>query len=208
MYLIGITGPSGSGKSTLAAKLADRLSCRTLCLTQGMYYKDTPQLSDRQRRQLNYDAPQRFDFELLQGDLSRLAQEQPIERREYDYVRYRRNDTGEMIGPAPVVILEGIHIFYREEIAALCNLKIFVQLDADLCLLRRLRRDLSERGRTLDSVAQQYESSVKPMYEKYVRNYAPLADLVIPTAHDNALAVEILAQYVNRQTASKACLPR
>ena len=133
MYLIGITGPSGSGKSTLAAKLADRLSCRTLCLTQDMYYKDTPQLSDRQRRQLNYDAPQRFDFELLQGDLSRLAQEQPIERREYDYVRYRRNDTGEMIGPAPVVILEGIHIFYREEIAALCNLKIFVQLDADLC---------------------------------------------------------------------------
>ena len=206
MYLVGITGPSGSGKTTLAQKLMQKLHCRTLHLTQDMYYRDTPGLTDAQRRQINYDAPQSFDFALLYGDLSQLAQGCPIERREYDYVQYRRKDTGQAVGPAPVVILEGIHIFYRQEIAARCDLKIFVQLDADLCLLRRLRRDVAQRGRTLDSVARQYEATVKPMYEKYVRNYAPLADLVVPTVRENDLAVEILAQHINRAAAPEACL--
>lgn len=103
--------------------------------------------------------------------------------------------------------MEGIHIFYRQEIAARCDLKIFVQLDADLCLLRRLRRDMAQRGRTLDSVARQYEATVKPMYEKYVRNYAPLADLVVPTVRENDLAVEILAQHINRRRRRRPAWP-
>ena len=205
VYLIGITGASGSGKSTLAKQIMDELACSTLYLTQDMYYKNALHLTEQQRKQLNYDAPQTFDFALLRRDLKELVAGRPIERREYDFVHYRRYDKDELLPPAQVLILEGIHVFYDDEIRSMLDLKIFVQLDADLCILRRLRRDLLERGRTVDSGIEQYVKTVKPMYETYIRNYASMADIVMPNVYESHKAVEIIVEYVNNATAPQPC---
>ncbi|MBS6567439.1 MAG: AAA family ATPase [Faecalibacterium sp.] len=145
MILIGICGASGSGKSTLADALANRLGDRCLVIQQDCYYRDHPDLSFTERAKLNYDEPGIFDHDLLLHDMNTLISGQPITRKAYDYTQHRRADTDELIYPHDVVILEGIHCFFDPRLMKLMFLKLYMKVDADICLLRRIERDILER---------------------------------------------------------------
>ena len=197
MIFIGICGASGSGKSTLADSLAAALGNRCFVLQQDCYYKDHRHLPFEERCRLNYDEPSIFDHDALLADVQALMAGQPITRKGYDYANHRRADTEEIITPPDVLILEGIHCFHDERLLALMYLKLYMNVDADICLLRRIERDINERGRSIDSISNQYRSTVRPMFEQYIRNYVNLADVIVARGGKNARIVEILAGYVS-----------
>ena len=197
MLTIGICGASGSGKSTLAKELANKLNQRCVYLKQDSYYKDHPDMSFEERERINYDEPSAFEYEALLADLHELRAGRPITTKNYDYSQHRRCDSTERIEPADVVLLEGIHVFYDEAVRDLLDFKIFIQVDPDVCLLRRVKRDIRDRGRSVESIYRQYLESVKPMYEKYIRNYIEHADLIVARGGKNARIVDILAHYIN-----------
>ncbi|NLF26314.1 MAG: uridine kinase [Clostridiales bacterium] len=198
MLIIGICGASGSGKSTLAEELERKIQKPCVLLKQDSYYKDHPDMDFAQRERINYDEPGAFEHEELRGDLQALRDGLPITRKEYDYKMHRRCDsTGKLIHPADVVLLEGIHVFYDAAVREQLDFKIFIQVDPDICLLRRVQRDIVERGRHVDSIARQYMDSVKPMFERHIRNYVEHADLIVARGGKNARIVDILAFYIN-----------
>lgn len=197
MIFIGICGASGSGKSTLADSLASALGDHALVLQQDCYYKDHSHLPFEERCRLNYDEPGIFDHDALLTDVQSLMAGQPITRKGYDYANHRRADTDELINPPDVLILEGIHCFHDERLLDLMYLKLYMNVDADVCLLRRIERDINERGRSIDSISDQYRRTVRPMFEKYIRNYINLADVIVAHGGKNARIVEILAGYVS-----------
>lgn len=197
MIFIGICGASGSGKSTLADSLASALGDHALVLQQDCYYKDHSHLPLEERCRLNYDEPGIFDHDALLADVQSLIAGQPITRKGYDYAGHRRADTDELIYPPDVLILEGIHCFHDERLLDLMYLKLYMNVDADVCLLRRIERDINERGRSIDSISDQYRRTVRPMFEKYIRNYINLADVIVAHGGKNARIVEILAGYVS-----------
>ena len=197
MIFIGICGASGSGKSTLADSLAAALGDRCLVLQQDCYYKDHSHLPFEERCRLNYDEPGIFDHDALLADVQSLMNGQPITRKGYDYANHRRADTEEIITPPDVLILEGIHCFHDERLLQLMYLKLYMNVDADICLLRRIERDIMERGRSIDSISDQYRTTVRPMFEQYIRNYINLADVIVARGGKNARIVEILAGYVS-----------
>lgn len=197
MLMIGICGASGSGKSTLADELNDRLTRPCVYLKQDSYYKDHPDMSFEERERINYDEPQAFEHEALYNDLCDLRAGKPITAKRYDYTQHRRSDPGELIEPAEVVLVEGIHVFYDPKVREMLDFKIYIQVDPDICLMRRMTRDIVDRGRSIDGVCRQYVDTVKPMYEKYIRNYAEHADLIVNRGGKNARIVDILAFYIN-----------
>ena len=197
MIFIGICGASGSGKSTLADSLAAALGDRCLVLQQDCYYKDHSHLPFEDRCKLNYDEPGIFDHDALLADVQSLMNGQPITRKGYDYANHRRADTEEIITPPDVLILEGIHCFHDERLLQLMYLKLYMNVDADICLLRRIERDIMDRGRSIDSISDQYRTTVRPMFEQYIRNYINLADVIVARGGKNARIVEILAGYVS-----------
>ena len=127
----------------------------------------------------------------------KLRRGEPITTKEYDYTQHRRCDPGGLIQPADVVLLEGIHVFYDPLVRDLLDFKVYIQVDPDVCLLRRVKRDLRDRGRTIESVYKQYLETVKPMYEKHIRNYVEYADLIVARGGKNPRIVDILAHYIN-----------
>ena len=197
MLIIGICGASGSGKSTLAKALASRLEKPCVYLKQDSYYKDHPDMSFEERSHINYDEPEIFEHDVLREDLLKLKNGQPITTKEYDYTQHRRCDSDTLIQPADVVLLEGIHVFYDPLVRDLLDFKIYIQVDPDVCLLRRVKRDLRDRGRTIESIYRQYLETVKPMYEKHIRNYVEYADLIVARGGKNARIVDILVHYIN-----------
>lgn len=197
MIFIGICGASGSGKSTLADSLAAALGDRCFVLQQDCYYKDHSHLPFEERCLLNYDEPSIFDHDALLQDVTDLMNGKAITRKGYDYANHRRADTEEIITPPDVLILEGIHCFHDQRLLALMYLKLYMNVDADICLLRRIERDINERGRSIDSISNQYRSTVRPMFEQYIRNYVNLADVIVARGGKNARIVEILAGYVS-----------
>ena len=197
MIFIGICGASGSGKSTLADSLASALGDHALVLQQDCYYKDHSHLPVEERCRLNYDKPDIFDHDALLADVQALMNGQSITRKGYDYANHKRADTDEIITPPDVLILEGIHCFHDERLLKLMYLKLYMNVDADICLLRRIERDITERGRSIDSISEQYRSTVRPMFEQYIRNYINLADVIVARGGKNARIVEILAGYVS-----------
>ncbi len=197
MIFIGICGASGSGKSTLADSLAAALGDHCFVLQQDCYYKDHSHLPFEERCRLNYDEPTIFDHDALLADVQVLMAGQPITRKGYDYANHRRADTEEIITPPDVLILEGIHCFHDERLLKLMYLKLYMNVDADICLLRRIERDILERGRSIDSISDQYKRTVRPMFEQYIRNYINLADVIVARGGKNARIVEILAGYVS-----------
>ena len=197
MLVIGICGASGSGKSTLARELEAKLDKRCVYLKQDSYYKDHPDMSFEDRERINYDEPEAFEHEALRADLFALREGRPITAKEYDYSEHRRCDSTELIYPADVVLIEGIHVFYDDAVRDLLDFKIYIQVDPDVCLLRRVKRDLRDRGRNIEGVYRQYLDTVKPMYEKYIRNYVEYADLIVNRGGKNAKIVDILAHYIN-----------
>ena len=205
MLFIGICGASGSGKSTLAEALQARLGDRCFVLQQDAYYLDHPTLTFEERKLLNYDEPDIFDHNLLLQDIRTLMEGRPITRKCYDYAQHRRADTEELIQPREVMILEGIHCFHDERLRDLMYLKLYMKVEPDICLLRRIQRDIKERGRDIDGIAMQYLTTVKPMYDRYIKNYVNYADIIVAGGGRNARIVDLLVGYV--QDALRAELP-
>ena len=198
MLFIGICGASGSGKSTLAHALEDRLgSNRCLVLQQDAYYRDHPDLTFEQRVKLNYDEPDIFDHDLLLEDVRQLLRGGGITRKAYNFAEHRRDDKpDEIILPKEILIIEGIHTFHDKRLTELMFLKLYMKVEPDICLLRRIERDIVERGRDIHGIGEQYLNSVKPMFDRYIRNYISDADVIVANGGKNARIVDILAGYV------------
>ena len=196
MVIVGICGASGSGKSTLAKRIRESLSCSCLIIGQDCYYRNHPELTFEQRTKLNYDEPAIFDFDEMYEDVARLARGEAITRKGYDYAKHLRADPGDRIVPPDVLILEGIHMFYDTRLTDLMALKVYMHVDTDVCLLRRIKRDMKARGRSIDSVSEQYLATVKPMYEKYVCNYIKDADFAVMRGGKNGPAIDAISAYL------------
>lgn len=196
MLFIGICGASGSGKTTLARELVRSLGAKCLVINQDAYYIDHPDLSFDERAQLNYDEPGIFDHDSLLQDVTDLMRGCPVTRKAYDFTQHRRDDSKDLLETPQVLILEGIHAFYDSRLYDKMFLRLYINVEADICLLRRMNRDMKERDRSLDSVTAQYLATVKPMYDKYIRNYGALADVIVTRGGKNARIVEILAGYL------------
>ncbi len=197
MYIIGITGASGSGKTTLAQRLLELFGDRAQLISLDSYYKDFSDLPFEKRAALNFDAPDIHDHALLEQDLRALLAGENIPCRDYDFVNHCRSDRQDVtIVPKPILIIEGIHVFARPEVRDLCDLKVFAELDPDVAILRRVKRDMEERGRDLDGITLQYLRTVKPMYERYIRNYKDCVDIVVPTLIHSGIGAEMIYGYV------------
>jgi len=197
MLTIGICGASGSGKTTLAKALAASIEGKSTLIKQDCYYRDHSYLPLEERAKINYDEPDAFEHDALREDLRALKSGKAITRKGYDYTMHRRSDSEDLIEPCDVTIIEGIHAFYDPRTRDMMDFKLFVHVDPDICLLRRVQRDILERGRDISGIAQQYLSTVKPMYERYIRTYIEFADVIVSGGGFNKKIVDILAFYIN-----------
>lgn len=177
--VIGIAGGSGSGKTTIAEALADAIDGVTF-IRHDDYYRHRPELTLEQRALLNYDHPDSLETDLLAEHLQMLRDGQPIDKPTYDFTNHIRSDKTIAIAPAPVVVIEGILVLAEPALRDHMDLKVFVDTDADLRLARRLERDITERGRTADSVLRQYLATVRPMHLQFVEPSKKHADIIIP----------------------------
>ncbi len=193
---IGIAGGSGSGKTTLAKQLADYFGDRLSLLRHDDYYKSQASLTLEERSALNFDHPDAFDTELLIQHLDELRQGQDILCPIYNYSQHDRSSESRAIKATEVIVLEGILIFENPEILNRLDIKIFVDTDADVRIIRRIKRDVSERGRDLDSVISQYFATVKPMHELFVEPSKRYADIIIPEGGMNRVALEMITQRI------------
>ena len=195
--IIGIAGGTGSGKTTLTERLRDHFGADEVSvLNHDSYYKRHDELPFEERCKLNYDHPDAFDNALLIGHLRELKAGSAIDCPVYDYADHNRSSEVQHIEPAPVLIVEGILPFVEPELCAMFDYKIFVDTDAAERILRRLVRDVKERGRSLDSVITQYRTTVKPMHEAFVEPSKRNADIIIPNGGENGPAIEMLAHHI------------
>lgn len=197
MLTIGICGASGSGKTTLAHALCDKIEGRTVLISQDAYYRDNSHLPFSERALLNYDEPFIFEHDQLLEDVKALKSGGTFLRKAYDFTKHCRADTNEVVEPGDVLIIEGIHTFYDARLRDEMDFKIYVRVDPDICLLRRMQRDILERGRSVENVGEQYLATVKPMYERWIRGYIDYADLIVAGGGRNAKIANILAYYIN-----------
>ena len=189
--LIGISGGTGSGKTTLAKKLAEHFGDSIALIRQDDYYRnrtDMPRVGD----EVNYDHPDSFDMPLLLSHIAALRSGESVEAPIYEYKTHTRSEKTRLVSPAPVVLVEGILLFESEELSELFDMKIFVDTDPDVRLLRRIRRDIESRGRTLDSVIRQYLTTVKPMHEAFVEPSKKRADVIVPEGGENRVATDMI----------------
>jgi uridine kinase len=201
--LIGVAGGTGSGKTSFASRLLDRVGPqRCVTIAQDSYYKDGSALSAEARSAINYDHPDAFDTSLLIQDLRDLKAGRPVPHLTYDHATYSRHTLPDPLTPRPVVLLEGILILAEEPLRRLMDIKLFIDTDADVRILRRLRRDLKERGRTFESVERQYLEAVRPMHLEFVEPSKRYADLIIPEGAENAVALEAVVARVNAMLAA------
>lgn len=194
--LIGICGASGSGKTTLANKIAKEVK-GSIVLNQDAYYLDRSNLSPEERAVLNYDHPSSFDHQRLLEDVRALLGGKSVARKSYDYIRHIPvENCDEMMKMDEIIIVEGIHAFYDKDLRALMDLRIFIDIDPDICLLRRIRRDLRERGRDIDGIYDQYTKMVKPMFDQYIRPAKKHADVIVNGGGENDMVTEIISGYI------------
>lgn len=190
--LVGIAGGSGSGKTTLAKKIKAILGNEAIILEQDNYYRDFPELNFEEKTQINFDCPDSVEFPLFVEHLSALKRGEPIEQPLYDFSSYSRTEETKIISPHSIILVEGCLVFTSPELRDLFDLKIFMDVDADLRILRRLERDQTERGRTFDSVKHQYMDTVRPMYIEYVSPTRRYADLTISGEKENDKVLDLL----------------
>ena len=191
--LIGITGGTGSGKSTIADALYSNFSKdRITMIQQDMYYKDQSHLSMEERVKTNYDHPMAFDNDLLVEHLQKLIKGEAIEKPRYDFTIHNRAQDSTTVEPREIIIVEGILILEDERIRDLLDIKVYVDTDADIRILRRLVRDIDERGRTVESVIDQYLKMVRPMHMEFTEPTKRYADIIIPEGGHNYVAIDIL----------------
>ena len=196
IMVVGIAGGTGSGKTTITDSLVNRFGGHVSVVHHDNYYKAHHNLSYEERALLNYDHPDAFETERLVKDLKKLKQGQPIQCPVYDYSIHDRTDETVTIYPTRVIIVEGILIYADQELVREIDVKIFVDADADVRILRRIQRDVQERGRSLDSVISQYLTTVKPMHEQFVEPSKRRADVIIPEGGQNQVALEMVVQRV------------
>ena len=202
--IIGIAGGSGSGKTTIADALVRRLQGRVVLIHHDAYYRHRPDLSFAERAAVNYDHPDSLESELLVKHLHQLKSGVAIEQPIYDFEGHLRTEETSRVEPAPVVVVEGILVLAVEELCSEMDLRIFVDTDPDLRLARRLQRDISERGRTMESVIAQYLSTVRPMHLRFVEPSRAKADLIIPEGYNEAAVATVVELIRSRFTADGA----
>ena len=189
---VGVAGGSGSGKSTVAARIAKALDTRCATVEYDAYYRDRRDLSAAERARINYDHPDALETELLLEHLRRLREGRTIEAPQYDFQSHLRREQTRPIAPAPVVIVEGIMALVDARVREFYDIKVFVDTDADIRLMRRIRRDLEQRGRTFQSVRDQYYRTVRPMHLQFVEPSKRWADIIVPEGGDNRVAIDVL----------------
>ncbi|WP_339696862.1 uridine kinase [uncultured Marixanthomonas sp.] len=202
MLIIGIAGGTGSGKTTVVQQIVEELPADEVCIiSQDSYYKDTSHLSLDERVKINFDHPQAIDFDLLVSHLKELKEGNSFEQPVYSFVDHNR--TGETLTthPRKVVIVEGILILTHPDIRELFDIKIFVHADSDERLIRRLKRDIAERGRDLDEVLTRYQTTLKPMHQQFIEPTKEFADIIIPTNRYNTVAVNLIRSIINQKLA-------
>jgi len=197
LKIIGIAGGSGAGKTTVARTIAEKLGKENVAyLSQDWYYMDRSQMTFEEREKENLDHPSAFDSQLLISHLNQLRNGLTIEVPVYDYSIHNRTSCTRTMSPKSVAILEGILVLAIEEVRSMLDFKIFVDADPDIRLIRRIQRDISERGSTLDNTIKRYLTTVKPMHEAFVEPSKRFADIVIPRGGQNEMATELLENLV------------
>lgn len=197
--IIGIAGGSASGKTSLSQKIFETYNDfkSVLVIKQDDYYKSQDHLEMSERLKTNYDHPFAFDNDFLLNHLRDLINYKQIEKPVYDFVNHTRAKKTELIGPAEVIILEGLFVLEDKAIRNILDIKIFVDTDADVRFIRRLLRDVNERERTLEHVVSQYENTVKPMHEQFVEPSKRYADIIVPIGSENIVALDLLTTKIN-----------
>ncbi|MGA8220106.1 MAG: uridine kinase [Candidatus Acidiferrales bacterium] len=195
--IIGICGGTGSGKTTITSRIIEALSeANVIVLEQDNYYKGFAELSFEERVKLNFDHPDSMDTPLLAEHVRRLREGQSIERPTYDFANFHRLDETVRIAPRAAIIIEGILIFESKALRDLMDIKIFVDTDADLRFIRRLTRDIRERGRTMEMVVEQYMATVRPMHMEFVEPSKRYADVIIPEGGHNEVGIDLVIQKI------------
>ena len=200
MLIIGIAGGTGCGKTTVVEQIIAQLPVDEVCvISQDSYYKDTSDLSYQERVKINFDHPNSIDFDLLLQHLKALRDGASFEQPVYSFVEHNR--TGETITthPKKVVIVEGILILTQPEIRAMFDVNVFVHADSDERLIRRLKRDISERGRNIDEVLTRYQTTLKPMHQQFIEPTKEFADIIIPTNRYNKVAVDLIRTIISER---------
>ena len=198
VLVIGIAGGTGSGKTTLMKNIMEKFGDVVTVLSHDNYYRRRDGLTMEQRQTINYDEPAAFETDLMVAQLEQLRQGNAIQCPVYDFTVHNRSDKTETVVPQRVIIVEGILIFENKELRDLMDIRIFVDTDADVRLCRRIARDVNERGRTLESVLEQYQNTVKPMHELYVEPSKKFANIVVPEGGRNFVALDLILSRIQK----------
>ncbi len=198
IFVIGIAGGTGSGKTTVVNQIINELPVDEVCIiSQDSYYAQTDNLSYEERTKINFDHPRAIDFDLLVNHLSDLKSGKIIEQPIYSFVAHNRTKDTIKTHPRKVIIVEGILIFNSKELRNLCDIKVFVHADADERLIRRVRRDIKERGRDIDEVLNRYQNTLKPMHQQFIEPTKNYADIIIPNDRYNTVAIDIVRTVIS-----------
>ncbi|MEX2349385.1 MAG: uridine kinase [Flavobacteriaceae bacterium] len=200
MLVIGIAGGTGSGKTTVVNQIINELPPNEVgVISQDSYYKETGHLSYEERTKINFDHPKAIDFDLLVAHLKELKKGNSIEQPVYSFIEHNRTDETVLTEPKHVMIVEGILILTHPDIRDMFDIKIYVHADSDERLIRRLKRDISERGRDLEEVLTRYQTTLKPMHQQFIEPTKEYADIIIPTNRYNTVAVDIVRSIINQK---------
>ncbi|AXB55085.1 MULTISPECIES: uridine kinase [Flavobacterium] len=200
MLIIGIAGGTGSGKTTVVHQIMNELPHTEVgVISQDSYYKETTNLSFDERALINFDHPRAIDFELLEKHLKALKAGETIDQPVYSFVQHNRTDDTVSTHPRKVMIVEGILILTNPELREMFDIKIFVHADSDERLIRRLKRDISERGRDIDEVLNRYQTTLKPMHEQFIEPSKAFADIIIPNDKYNTVAIDVVRAVINQR---------
>lgn len=197
-YILAIGGGTGAGKTTVANEIAEAVDSQVTILSLDNYYRDRSDLSFDERVEINYDHPDAFEWELMVADLNDLRDGNTVQMPQYDFETHTRKDERTEVRPTAVIILEGIYALYHDDILEGVDLPIYVQTDSDVRVLRRLERDVSDRGREVDDVIEQYLSTVKPMHEQFIEPTKRNADIIVPEG-TNRTAVELFRDKIDTE---------
>ena len=202
--VVAIAGGSGSGKSTVARRLTEALQGASVAfLDMDAYYRNFAHLPLEDRRRINWDHPDAFDWDLLLEQLRALSSGLPVEKPVYDFVTHTRGPATVPIAPVDVIVVDGILLFTDERVRELCDVKVFVDADADVRVIRRIRRDTRVRGRSLEEILDQYLTTVQPMHLQFVEPSKRYADIIVPRGGHNQVAIEMLVAKIQRRLESR-----
>jgi uridine kinase len=203
--IIGIAGGTGSGKSTVARRVAEALHRASVAfIDMDAYYRDYAHLPSEERRQINWDHPERFDIDLFIEQMRQLQAREAIDKPVYDFVTHTRSPLTVRVPSADVIVVDGILLFVDERVRELFDVKVFVDADADIRLARRIKRDIAKRGRPLEEILEQYMSTVRPMHLQFVEPSKRYADLIVPRGGHNAVAIEMIVAKIQRRLENRS----